>query len=79
MLTVKQKIEHLNKLGLNGNLEEIEKMYRGEQGCTRNPEYKKLLELSRKYCIRFTELSTLISTAKTQAERDEYNREKKKF
>ena len=26
MLTVKQKIEHLNKLGLNGNLEEIEKV-----------------------------------------------------
>lgn len=40
MLTVKQKIEHLNKLGLNGNLEEIEKMYRGEEFCTRNPEYK---------------------------------------
>lgn len=79
MLTVKQKIEHLNKLGLNGNLEEIEKMYRGEEFCTRNPEYKKLLELSRKYCIRFTELSTLISTAKTQAERDEYNREKKEI
>ena len=55
MLTVEQKIEHLNKLGVNGNLEEIEKMYRGKEFCTNNLEYKKLLELSRKYCIRFTE------------------------
>ena len=31
MLTVEQKIEHLRKLGLNGNMTEIEKMYSGRE------------------------------------------------
>ena len=76
MLTVEQKIEHLRKLGLDGDMTEIEKMYSGKEFSIHNDEYKKLLELSKKYCLRFTELSGLIAKAKTQEEIDNYENEK---
>ena len=76
MLTVQQKLEHLRTLGIDGNLSEIEKMYEGKEFDIHDSEYKKLLELSKKYCIRFTELSSLISKAQTQEEKDAYNQEK---
>lgn len=76
MLTIQQKLEHLRTLGIDGNLSEIEKMYEGKEFDIHNSEYKKLLELSKKYCIRFTELSSLISKAQTQEEKDAYNQEK---
>lgn len=79
MLTVEQKIEHLRKLGLDGNMKEIEKMYNGEEFNTNDPEYKKLLMLSKKYCMRFTELSSLIAQSTSQAERDAYYEEKTKI
>lgn len=68
MLTVEQKIEHLRKLGLDSDMTEIEKMYRGKEFNIHDDAYKKLLELSQKYCIRFTQLSGLIAKAKTQEE-----------
>ena len=76
MLTIQQKLEHLRTLGIDGNLSEIEKMYEGKEFDIHDSEYKKLLELSKKYCIRFTELSSLISKAQTQEEKDAYNQEK---
>lgn len=76
MLTVKQKIEHLRKLGLDGDMTEIEKMYSGKEFDIHDDEYKKLIELSKKYCLRFTELSGLIAKAKTQEESDNYGKEK---
>ena len=45
---------------------EIEKMYTGKEFNTKDNEYKKLLELSKKYCLRFTELSGLITKKKNQ-------------
>ena len=65
MLTVAQKIEHLRKLGLDGDMTEIEKMYSGKEFSTKDEEYKKLLQLSKKYCMRFTELSGLKAKTKT--------------
>lgn len=76
MLTVTQKIEHLRKLGLDGDMTEIEKMYSGKEFSTKDEEYKKLLELSKKYCLRFTELSGLIAKSKNQEEIDNYGKEK---
>lgn len=76
MLRVEQKIEHLRKLGLDGNMTEIEKMYSGKEFNIHDDEYKRLLELSKKYCLRFTELSGLIAKAKTQKEVDNYRKEK---
>ena len=65
MLTIQQKLEHLRTLGIDGNLSEIEKMYEGKEFDIHNSEYKKLLELS-----------SLISKAQTQEEKDAYNQEK---
>lgn len=76
MLTVEQKIEHLRKLGLDGDMTQIEKMYSGKEFNIRDTKYKRLLELSKKYCLRFTELSGLIAKAKSQEERDNYGKEK---
>lgn len=76
MLTVEQKIEHLKYLGLNGDMTEVEKMYRGEEFNIHDDMYRKLLELSKKYCIRFTELSGLIGKSESQIEIDKYNKEK---
>ena len=52
MLTVEQKIKHLNNLGLNGDMTEIKKMYSGEKFDANDKEYKQLLELSKQYCRR---------------------------
>ena len=79
MITVEQKIQHLRKLGLDGDLTEIEKMYRGEKFDTRDEEYNKLLKLSKQYCMRFTELSGLISKSKSQTEIEKYNEEKSRI
>lgn len=76
MLTVEQKIEHLRKLGLDGDMTEIEKMYSGQEFNVHDEEYRKLLELSKTYCSRFTELSGLIAKAKTQEDVDNYGKEK---
>lgn len=76
MVTVEQKIEHLRKLGLTGDLSEIAKMYRGEEFDSKDVEYQKLLALSKSYCQRFTELSGLIAVAKTPEEASKYSEEK---
>lgn len=76
MLTVAQKIEHLRKLGLDGDMTEIEKMYSGKEFSTKDEEYKKLLQLSKKYCMRFTELSGMIAKSKNQEEIDSWGKEK---
>lgn len=79
MITVEQKIQHLRKLGIDGDLTEIEKMYKGEKFDTRDEEYNKLLKLSKQYCMRFTELSGLIGKSKSQTEIEQYNKEKSKI
>ena len=56
MLNTKQKIEHLRKLGFNGDFEQIERMYNGEKFDVRDEEYRRLLQLSKEYCMRFTQL-----------------------
>lgn len=76
MLSVEQKIEHLRKLGLSGDMTEIEKMYGGQEFNANDEEYQKLLELSKKYCLRFTELSGCIAKAKSQEAEDNYRKEK---
>lgn len=76
MLTVEQKIAHLRKLGIDGDMTEIGKMYSGKEFDVHDEQYKQLLELSKKYCLRFTELSGLISTAKSEKARDNYSKEK---
>lgn len=76
MLTAEQKIEHLRKLGLNGNMTEIEKMYNGIEFDVHDKEYKKLLELSKKYCLRFTELSGLIAKEKNNKVAEKLSKEK---
>lgn len=76
MLTVTEKIKHLQKLGLNGDMSEIEKMYSGKEFNVHDLEYQKLVALSQKYCLRFTELSSLIATSKTKEEIDKYTKEK---
>ena len=76
MLTVFQKIEHLRKLGLDGDMTEIKKMYSGKEFNTRDEEYKKLIELSKKYCVRYTELSGLIAKSNNQEQIDCYEKEK---
>ena len=76
MVTVEQKIEHLRKLGLTGDMSEIAKMYRGEKFDPKDAEYQKLLSLSKSYCQRFTELSSLIAVAKSPEEATKYSNEK---
>ena len=76
MLNTKQKIEHLRKLGFNGDFEQIERMYNGEKFDVRDEEYRRLLQLSKEYCMRFTQLSELISRAKSAEEIEKYNKEK---
>lgn len=76
MLNTNQKIEHLKKLGLNGDFEQIERMYNGEKFDVRDEEYRRLLQLSKEYCMRFTQLSELISRAKSAEEIEKYNKEK---
>jgi acetyltransferase-like isoleucine patch superfamily enzyme len=76
MLTVKQKLEHLQKIGFNGDLSEIEKMYKGEKFDRNNKEYQRLVLLSEKYCARFTELSGLIARSNNSIERDNLIKEK---
>ena len=76
MLTVFQKIEHLRKIGLDGDMTEIEKMYSGKKFNTKDKEYKKLLELSKRICLRYTELSGLIAKSKDQKEIDDFKKEK---
>ena len=78
MLNTKQKIEHLRKLGFNGDFEQIERMYNGEKFDVRDEEYRRLLQLSKEYCMRFTQLSELISRAKSAEEIEKYNKEKSK-
>ena len=79
MLTVNQKIEHLRKLGIDGDMTELEKLYRGEEFNIHSLEYKRLLELSKQYCVRFTELSGLASHAKSQIEIENYAKEKQEI
>lgn len=79
MLTVEQKIKHLNNLGLNGDMTEIKKMYSGEKFDANDKEYKQLLELSKQYCLRFTELSGLIAKSKSEQEINIYTEEKNKI
>lgn len=74
MLTVEQKIKHLNNLGLNGDMTEIKKMYSGEKFDANDKEYKQLLELSKQYCLRFTELSGLIAKSKSEQEINIYRK-----
>lgn len=76
MLNTNQKIEHLRKLGFNGDFEQIERMYNGEKFDVRDEEYRRLLQLSKEYCMRFTQLSELISRAKSAEEIENYNKEK---
>ena len=76
MLNTNQKIEHLKKLGFNGDFEQIERMYNGEKFDVRDEEYRRLLQLSKEYCMRFTQLSELISRAKSAEEIENYNKEK---
>ena len=76
MASVEYKLAHLKKLGLNGDLSEIEKMYNGEEFSRYDEEYGKLLEVSKKYCLRFTELSGLLTKSKSQEEIDRYVKEK---
>lgn len=76
MLSPEQKIEHLRNLGLDGDMTEIEKMYEGKEFNIQDKEYKKLIELSKKYCVRFTELSGLMAKAKSTREKEEYSKEK---
>ena len=76
MLNTNQKIEHLRKLGFNGDFEQIERMYNGEKFDVRDEEYRRLLQLSKEYCMRFTQLSELISRAKSAEKIEKYNKEK---
>ena len=72
MLTIDEKIKHLQNLGFDGDLKEIEKMYKGQSFNAYDLEYRKLLELSKEYCMRFTELSGLIAKSSTQQEKIKY-------
>lgn len=76
MLTVDKKIKHLQNLGFDGDLSEIEKMYKGQSFNAYDLEYRKLLEVSKEYCIRFTELSGLIAKSSSQQEKIKYENEK---
>ena len=61
MLNTKQKIEHLRKLGFNGDFEQIERMYNGEKFDVRDEEYRRLLQLSK--AVSYTHL-TLPTTSR---------------
>lgn len=76
MLTVEKKINHLRELGIRGNMTEIEKMYRGQNFNTKDETYQKVLKLSKEYCLKFTNLSGLISTAKDPTKIERYKKEK---
>ena len=76
MLTVEEKIEHLRKIGLDGDMTEIKKMYSGEEFNPNTEMYKKLVEMSKKYCLRFTELSGLIAKTKDQEKMEKLGKEK---
>ena len=54
MLNTNQKIEHLRNLGFNGDFEQIERMYNGEKFDVRDEEYRRLLQLSKEYCMKNT-------------------------
>lgn len=76
MLSVEEKIEHLRKLGLEGDMTEIKNMYSGKEFSIDDPQYRELIELSKKYCLRFTELSGLIAKSQKQEEREVLGKEK---
>ncbi len=61
MFTVEQKLEHLQKLGFKGNLNEIAKCYRGEEFNLEDANYQKLLKVSKQLCAEFTQLSAYLS------------------
>ena len=76
MVTVDEKIKHLQNLGFDGDLSEIENMYKGQCFNAYDSEYRRLLEVSKEYCMRFTELSGLIAKSRSQQEKIKYENEK---
>lgn len=58
MITIEQKINHLKSLGLEGDFTEVKKMYEGKPFDTSDPLYKKVVELSEKYCDELSSLMT---------------------
>ena len=63
MFSIQQKLEHLKTLGINGNLAEIEKMYKGESFNTYDANYQKLLTISKKLCNEFNTLSGKLTSS----------------
>ena len=57
MFSVEEKINHLKKLGFEGNLDEIKKMYSGENFNPSDENYKKLVKLSHNLCNEFNQMS----------------------
>ncbi len=56
MFTPEQKIEHLKNLGFNGNLDEIYKLYSGNEFNADDENYQKLLNYSKSLCDEYTKL-----------------------
>lgn len=76
MLSVEEKIKHLKNLRLDGDFTEISKMYNGKEFNKNDPMYRELVVLSREKCIRFTQLSGLISKEKSEDKIKKYEEEK---
>lgn len=75
-LTVDEKINHLRNLGISGDMSEIKKMYSGKNFNPSDKQYQTLINLSKKYCSRFTHLSGMISVSHSKEEIKVYTDEK---
>ncbi|MBQ4558337.1 MAG: hypothetical protein IJA61_03055 [Clostridia bacterium] len=58
-MTTNHLINHLRKLGFNGDLTEIEKMYAGKPFNRQDPEYQNLLKYSNQLCSEYSELNSI--------------------